>query len=73
MALMVWPWSSSQNGPNRNTRSAPPPPPKWLVTVLDTAPLKPWITLALEMVAQFRYPAKCLSHECLGTLTAAPL
>ena len=40
--------------------------PQPLITILDIAPPKPWITLVPEAVARFHYPRKCLTYECPG-------
>ena len=44
-----------------------------VLTITPAQPLKPWIQLRVETGALLRYPARCLTHKCLGHPNKSPL
>ena len=44
-----------------------------MLTVTPTKPPELWIELKEGAVALFRYPARCLTHKCLGEPYMGPL
>ena len=43
-----------------------------ILTITSVAPPEPWIEQRVEAVAQFKYPAQCLTHSCPGHPNKGP-
>ena len=44
-----------------------------VMTIACTPPPEPWVKLRPEAVALFKYPTRCLTHQCAGHPHRGPL